>query len=117
MNTSADTTTFVREVTKYLGEERVSRPLTQKVTRLFQKMSQAASGRQTAIVESVVPLSSGEKRTIEAVLRQKIGKRPNPSYRMNPDLLLGLRIQVGDLLVDTSGRTYLTQLLASLSAG
>lgn len=115
MNTSKDTTTFVAEVTKYLGVERASRPLTQKVTSLFLKMSRAASGKQAAMVESAIPLTSREKRTIEAILRKKIGAGVEADYRMNPELILGLRIQVGDLLVDTSGRTFLGVLVASLS--
>lgn len=111
MSTSGkDTKTFIKEVTKHLRHEGAGRLLTKKVSSLFQKMSTAAAGRQTVVVDSVVPLTVGERKLLESVIAKKTGATIQTVYRIKPDLLCGMRVRIGDLLLDGSGKQRISQM-------
>jgi F0F1-type ATP synthase delta subunit len=105
-----DARLFAKEISKYLDTAGVEKRMATKVNALFSKLARRASGENTAIIESAVALTQSEKRIIEkhfAVIAE---------YRLNPELLTGLKIHVGEFLIDTSGQTAVTDLVRILSA-
>ncbi len=64
-----------------------------------------------AVVISAVPLSEEEKKALEEKIRARFGKqRLSFEYRVDPDILGGLIIRVGDTLIDYSLRSRLEEL-------
>ncbi len=113
--TRNDTKTFVNEVTKRLVREGAGELLTKKIGALFHKMSMAASGRQNAIVESAVSLTSEEQRKLSSLLAKVSGGQVSVTYREKTDLLSGLKIRMGDILIDTSSKKLLSEMTWMLS--
>ena len=76
----------------------------------FQRLVKLDIARRTARVESVVPLGSGLKASVESNLARKYGTGLNVVFDVNPALLGGLRIQVGSDVYDGSVATRLASL-------
>ncbi|MBI3577660.1 F0F1 ATP synthase subunit delta [Candidatus Gottesmanbacteria bacterium] len=107
---ASDARMFAKEIAKYFDGAGVDKRMTPKVTSLFSKLVRVASGGNTALVESAVALTQSEKRAIEKHFSV------TADYRVNPELLSGLKIQVGDLLIDTSGASIVHNLARTLSS-
>ena len=71
---------------------------------------------QVAEVVSAVPLTEEEKQKLEERLRQRFGARLVFSYRVNPDILGGMIVRVGDTLLDYSLRSRLEELRGRIEA-
>jgi len=63
-----------------------------------------------AEVVSAVPLSEEERRELEEKLRARFGERLAFEYRVDPDILGGMIVRVGDVLMDFSLRSRLESL-------
>jgi F-type H+-transporting ATPase subunit delta len=61
-------------------------------------------------VRSAVPLADDQRDKLREELRAKFGRDPVLDARVDPDLLGGLTVQVGDVLYDASIRTRLEQI-------
>jgi F-type H+-transporting ATPase subunit delta len=74
------------------------------------------AGRVRVWVRSAAPLGDNERDELRRTLAQSLGKEPILAVRVDPELLGGLMIQVGDRVYDSSVRSRLdalrTQLLA-----
>jgi F-type H+-transporting ATPase subunit delta len=74
------------------------------------------AGRVRVWVRSAAPLGDSERDDLRRTLAQSLGKEPILAIRVDPELLGGLLIQVGDRVYDSSVRSRLdalrTQLLA-----
>lgn len=66
--------------------------------------------RKVAEVTSAVPLTDEEKAQLEAKLRQRFGDKLTFTYRVDPEILGGLVVRVGDTLLDYSLRSRLEEL-------
>lgn len=69
--------------------------------------------RRTARVESAVALSPEQQAAVQADLARKYGQGLNVSFSQNPELLGGLRVQVGSDVYDGSVRARLEALRES----
>lgn len=69
-----------------------------------------AEAKKVAEVTSAVPLTDEEKATLEAKLRQRFGEQLSFVYRLDPEILGGLVVRVGDTLLDYSLRSRLEEL-------
>lgn len=67
-------------------------------------------GAVTVQVRSAVPLSQDLQDAVEAVVREKFNVVPRLSLAVDPDLLGGLWIRVGDTILDRTLRTNLRKL-------
>ncbi len=76
----------------------------------FQRLVKLDVARRTARVESVVPLGSGLKASVESNLARKYGAGLNVTYEVNPSLMGGLRVQVGSDVYDGSVASRLASL-------
>lgn len=71
---------------------------------------------RTARVESATALDDGTKQTIQQHLASKYGSALVISFEVNPDLIGGLRVQVGSDVYDGSIRSRLARLGDCFSA-
>jgi ATP synthase F1 delta subunit len=75
----------------------------------------AESGRLAAEVTSAVPLTDAERETLEARLRARHGSDLPINFRVDPSILGGLIVRVGDRMVDGSLASKLGQLRQSIT--
>lgn len=71
---------------------------------------------QQAQIVSAVALTDGEKKALEERLRRRFGSNLTFSYRVDPDILGGLIVRVGDTLLDYSLRSRLEELRGQIEA-
>ena len=76
----------------------------------FQRLVKLDIARRTARVESPVALSAPEQATVGQQLTRQYGPGLQLSFALNPDLIGGLRIQVGSDVYDGSVRARLAAL-------
>ena len=81
----------------------------------YQKLRDAAAGRVRVRVTSAVPLDPGQYARLEAALARKVNGTPVVTVTVDPDILGGLVVQVGDTVTDTSVRTRLDNLRTHLT--
>lgn len=68
-----------------------------------------AQGKVRVAVTTAVPLEDAQAREIVAQLRQMLGKEPLLDKQINPDLLGGVVVRVGDVVYDGSVATQLNR--------
>ena len=76
----------------------------------FENYRKNKKGLVDVFIESPFGIDSGEKSKIKEAVSKKIGKTPELKEKINPSLVAGLKIQINDLLIDTSVRTKLRNL-------
>jgi F-type H+-transporting ATPase subunit b len=74
---------------------------------------QSLSG-EDAEVTSALPLTDKEKETITRDIEGRMGSKPEVSFNVDPDILGGLVVRVGDKVIDGSVAGRLTELSHSL---
>jgi F-type H+-transporting ATPase subunit delta len=67
-------------------------------------------GRRPVTVRSAVPLDEGQRKALEGRLSTLIGATPVLTAEVDPSLIAGLVVQVGDDVYDASVRTQLKRL-------
>jgi F-type H+-transporting ATPase subunit b len=72
------------------------------------------AGAMTARVTSALPLSADEQATVASDLAEHLGERPELEFEVDPSILGGLVIKVGDRVVDGSVAAKLTALQEQL---
>ncbi|MFN3689721.1 MAG: ATP synthase F1 subunit delta [Fimbriimonadales bacterium] len=76
----------------------------------FQKIQEAHQGIARATIESAAPLTEAEQNSIVQKLQQSTGKRIIPTFEVNPDLIGGVRVRIGDYQIDGTLRGALDRL-------
>jgi F-type H+-transporting ATPase subunit delta len=82
----------------------------------FSGLVNAQSGVSDAVIESAFPLSLVQVAETVAVLEKRFGRKLNPTVQVVPELIGGIRVSVGDEVLDTSVRARLEQMKAVLTA-
>jgi F-type H+-transporting ATPase subunit delta len=80
------------------------------VQALGRVMSEEAGGPLKAFITSAVALTDEERESIEKKLVESFGANLEFSYEVDPDILGGLIVRVGDKLIDDSVRGRLNAL-------
>jgi F-type H+-transporting ATPase subunit delta len=75
------------------------------------------AGRMRVWIHTAVPLPDDQKQRIEHDLRAGLRKEPVLQLKVDPDLLGGLRIRVGDLQFDGTVRTALDNIRNEILTG
>lgn len=76
----------------------------------FQRLQEAHQGVVRATIESAVPLTTDEQNALVQKLEQSTGKRIIPTFEVNPELIGGVRVQMGDYQIDGTLRGALDRL-------
>jgi F-type H+-transporting ATPase subunit delta len=73
----------------------------------YKELQDERAGRVRVVVRSAVPLSADQTDRIRREVRETFHKEPRMETRVEPDLLGGLVVQVGDWVFDGSVRSRL----------
>jgi F-type H+-transporting ATPase subunit delta len=90
--------------------------LFRNVVAAYLRLLDERAGRVPVTVTSAVPLTDEENERLASTLRKSLGREPVVTARVDPDLLGGLIVKVGDTVVDTSVRSRLQSLRTLLLA-
>ena len=82
----------------------------------FQVLKNAQAGAADAEIASAFALSDAQVTQLLATLETKFGRKLNPTVTVDPSLIGGVRVLVGDEVLDTSVRAKLQQMHAALVA-
>ena len=89
-----------------------------RVVRLCQRhQREQAAGRVHARVQTARELSAEQVERLKSALARRLGADVELEVELNPDLIGGVVVRVGDLLLDGSLRTQLHSLASSLRKG
>ncbi len=79
-------------------------------------LKNAQEGAADAEITSAFTLSDAQVKELVATLEKKFGRKLNPSVIVDPALIGGVRVLVGDEVLDTSVRAKLQQMHVALAS-
>lgn len=82
----------------------------------FHVLKNAQEGAADAEISSAFALSDAQVKELVATLEKKFGRKLNPSISVDSSLIGGVRVVVGDEVLDTSVRAKLQQMHVALTA-
>ena len=82
----------------------------------FRALTNAQSGSSDAIVYSAFPIAADVLADVKSSLEKRFGRKLNVSVAMQPELIGGIRVVVGDEVLDTSVKARLEQMRVALTA-
>ena len=82
----------------------------------FHGLVNASGGVSDAIVQSAFPIDEGQLAGVVAALEKRFGRKLNAHVEIVPALIGGIRVVVGDEVLDTSVKARLDQMKAALTA-
>ncbi len=91
-------------------------PALPEIAAQFATLVNANSGVSDALVESAFPIEPGQLPEVLASLEKRFGRRLNASVQLRPELIGGIRVTVGDEVLDTSVKARLEQMKLTLAA-
>ncbi|QTD45213.1 F0F1 ATP synthase subunit delta [Ottowia testudinis] len=87
-----------------------------EVARQFRQLANRVSGSADALIQSAFPIGPAELAELKATLEKRFGRRLEPSVQVDPQLIGGVRVVVGDEVLDTSVKARLEQMKMALTA-
>jgi F-type H+-transporting ATPase subunit delta len=82
----------------------------------FHALDTARTGVSDALIESAFPIDDGQLGDVVGALERRFKRKLNPSVRIEPALIGGIRVVVGDEVLDTSVAARLQQMKVALAA-
>ena len=83
----------------------------------FEQLKNELEGSAEVFITSAFPMSDVEIADLLQTLKKRFGdKKFNPSVSIDPDLIGGVKVIVGDEVLDTSVKSRLASMQAALSA-
>ena len=83
---------------------------------LFESLKDKAGGLAKATIETAFPLADGDLADLTASLERRFGKRIEATVTVNPELIGGVRVTIGDTVIDGSVQEQLRAMAAQLRA-
>jgi len=90
--------------------------LVPEVVAAYRALGDERTGTVEAVVRTAKPLSADETDRLQAALAARTGKTVRLRIQLEPDLLGGLVVRIGDVVYDRSVRHQLAQLRDGLAA-
>jgi F-type H+-transporting ATPase subunit delta len=85
-----------------------------EIAEVYEHLRNAHEGLLDARISSAFPLGDSQVEQIAATLEAKYGRKVKPSVTVDPDLIGGISIRIGDEVMDASVRGKLAQLADAL---
>ena len=82
----------------------------------FKALVDAQSGVSQALIESAYPIDSAQLPEVLTTLEKRFGRKLEARVVVRPELIGGIRVVVGDEVLDTSVRARLEQMKVALTA-
>ena len=87
-----------------------------EIGRQFREMMNAQGGSSDAVVFSAFPIAPDQLGNVAKALEKRFGRKLNLTVQEDPSLIGGIRVVVGDEVLDTSVRARLEQMKVALTA-
>ena len=87
-----------------------------EVAAQFNALVKSRSGVSDATIESAFPIDAGQLPQVVSVLEKRFGRKLNANVVVDPALIGGIRVVVGDEVLDTSVRARLEKMRLALVA-
>jgi len=87
-----------------------------EVAHQFHALVNARSGVSDALVYSAFPIDAAQLAAVVQSLEKRFGRKLNASVQVEPELIGGIRVVVGDEVLDTSVKARLEQMKVALTA-
>ena len=87
-----------------------------EVAHQFRALANAQSGSSDAVVYSAFPIDDAALTGVKAALEKRFGRKLDVTVQVQPDLIGGIRVSVGDEVLDTSVRARLEKMRLALAA-
>jgi F-type H+-transporting ATPase subunit delta len=87
-----------------------------EVAHQFREMKNAQSGSSDAVVYSAFPIPADKLGDVGMALEKRFGRKLNLTVQEDPSLIGGIRVVVGDEVLDTSVKARLEQMKVALAA-
>jgi F-type H+-transporting ATPase subunit delta len=82
----------------------------------FKSLVNAQSGSSDALVQSAFPIDAAALGEVVAALERRFGRKLNARVELDESLIGGIRVVVGDEVLDTSVKARLEQMKVALTA-
>ena len=82
----------------------------------FRALKNAQSGSSDAVVYSAFAIDGAALADVKAVLEKRFARKLNVAVELQPELIGGIRVVVGDEVLDTSVKARLEQMKVALTA-
>jgi F-type H+-transporting ATPase subunit delta len=86
------------------------------IAQQFREMKNAQAGSSDAVVYSAFPIPADQLGSVAQVLERRFGRKLNLTVQEDPSLIGGIRVVVGDEVLDTSVKARLEQMKVALTA-
>ena len=87
-----------------------------EIAALFRGLKNAKSGLSDAVVYSAFPIDAAALADVAAALEKRFNRKLNVSVELDAELIGGIRVVVGDEVLDTSVKARLEQMKVALTA-
>ena len=87
-----------------------------EVARQFRALANEVSGNSDALIQSAFPIDDAELNSLVATLEKRFGRKLHATVQIDPALIGGVRVKVGDEVLDTSVKARLEQMKTALTA-
>ena len=87
-----------------------------QIAEQFRVLKDEAEGKVEAVVSSAFPLEGEALDSLLQALERKYGRKLHATVEIDPSLIGGVRVAVGDEVLDTSVRARLEQMKVALTA-
>lgn len=87
-----------------------------EIAQQFREMKNAQSGSSDAVVYSAFPIAADQLGAVAQTLEKRFGRKLNVTVQEDPSLIGGIRVVVGDEVLDTSVKARLEQMKVALTA-
>ena len=115
MNLAAPVTEHTRNLLRtVIANSRLS--VLPEIATQFHRLANASGGVTDATVYSAFPIESGQLPEVVAALEKRFARKLNAKVQLEPELIGGIRVVVGDEVLDTSVKAKLEQMKAALTA-
>lgn len=83
---------------------------------LFEELKREREGMLDAQIHSAFPMNDGDTRALVSDLERKFGRRVKASVEVDPELIGGVMVVIGDQVIDGSVRARLAAMSAALKS-
>ena len=87
-----------------------------EIAQQFRALKNARAGASDAVVYSAFPVAAAQLGELAVTLEKRFGRKLNLTVQEDPSLIGGVRVVVGDEVLDTSVKARLEQMKVALTA-